>query len=333
MQHPNLTNASCRLISMAKDLKPGGSLTHQFWLFAGPKKPAILENSEYRLGELVYFGWPIFAVVAVPLTKILHCLPRRDLQLRAGHHPVDRSGPRLHVPAEPQAGHRRQKMQLLQPEIKKIAEKHKNNVEARTKAQQELFRKHDYNPLAGCLPIFIQMPVFIGLYRSLMVAIELRDAPLISHAIRWCSNLAAPDMLFDWSGFMPAIWRFIVEGGRFFRARAVLQYFAHPDDRALHRAAEDVHASAHRRAGGHAAEDHEVHDGFHGLDVLQGGQRLVHLFHRVQPVGIGRTQVPAETAEAGRRRRRGNPRRRQGPRPRKCRAGKEGKREEREEGK
>jgi YidC/Oxa1 family membrane protein insertase len=96
-----------------------------------------------------------------------------------------------------------QKMQQLQPEIKKIQEKHKNNAEARTKAQQELFRKHDYNPLSGCLPIFIQMPVFIGLYRSLMVAIELRDAPLISNSIRWCSNLAAPDMLFDWHSYMP----------------------------------------------------------------------------------------------------------------------------------
>ncbi len=67
-----------------------------------------------------------------------------------------------------------------------------------------MFRKHNYNPLSGCLPIFIQMPVFMGLYRCLMVDIELRDAPLLSHAIRWCSNLAAPDMLFDWSWFMPA---------------------------------------------------------------------------------------------------------------------------------
>ncbi len=96
-----------------------------------------------------------------------------------------------------------QKMQELQPEIKKIQEKYKNNAEGRTKAQQELFRKHNYNPLSGCLPIFIQMPVFIGLWRSLSVAIELRDAPLISPSIRWCSNLAAPDMLYDWSRFMP----------------------------------------------------------------------------------------------------------------------------------
>ena len=71
-------------------------------------------------------------------------------------------------------------MQQLQPEIKKLQEKYKNNAEGRTKAQQELFRKHNYNPLSGCLPIFIQVPVMVGLYRALMVAIELRDAPLFS---------------------------------------------------------------------------------------------------------------------------------------------------------
>jgi YidC/Oxa1 family membrane protein insertase len=47
------------------------------------------------------------------------------------------------------------------------------------------------------------MPIFLGLYRSLMVDVELRDAPLIAEAVRWCSNLAAPDMLFDWHWFMP----------------------------------------------------------------------------------------------------------------------------------
>ena len=193
---------------------------------------------------------------------------------------------------------------MLQPEIKKIQEKHKNNAEARTKAQQELFRKHNYNPLSGCLPIFIQMPVFIGLYRSLMVAIELRDAPLISHSIRWCSNLAAPDMLYDWSWFMPA---FVNSGQGHFRPRAVLQPAAHLDDRAVHLAAEDVHAPGGRRAGRHAAEDHAVHDDLHGAAVLQGGQRLVHLLHRLQPVGLGRAEVLAEDG-AGGRRQRGNPR-------------------------
>jgi YidC/Oxa1 family membrane protein insertase len=49
----------------------------------------------------------------------------------------------------------------------------------------------------------VQLPIFIALYRSLMVDIELRQQPLLFSALGWCTNLAGPDMLFDWSGFMP----------------------------------------------------------------------------------------------------------------------------------
>ncbi len=97
-----------------------------------------------------------------------------------------------------------QKMQELQPEIKRIAEKYKGNMEARTKAQQDLFKKHKYNPFSGCLPMFLQLPIFIGLYNSLKVDVELRLAPLISESVRWCSNLGAPDMLWYWQPYLPA---------------------------------------------------------------------------------------------------------------------------------
>ena len=66
-----------------------------------------------------------------------------------------------------------------------------------------MYKKHNFNPLSGCLVVFIQMPIFIGLYRVLMVDVELRAAPLISEAVRWCSNLSAPDMLFCWKPWMP----------------------------------------------------------------------------------------------------------------------------------
>lgn len=203
-EHKNWANTSCRLTSVPTKLEPNGSpLRHTMKLFAGPKRPPLLANEEYKLSELVYFGWPIFAAVAVPLTKLLHFLYAVTFNyglaiilltvlIRGCMFPLSRK----QVLGA-------QKMQQLQPEIKKLKEKYKGNAEAMTKAQQELFRKHNYNPLSGCLPIFIQMPIFIGLYRALMVDVELRDAPLISHAIRWCSNLAAPDMLYDWSGFMP----------------------------------------------------------------------------------------------------------------------------------
>jgi len=102
-----------------------------------------------------------------------------------------------------------QKMQELQPDLKKIVEKYKSNLEARNRAQQELFRKHNYHPLSGCLPMFLQLPIFVALYRLLMIDVELRQAPLIYESIpwasNWASNLAAPDMLVPWSGFWAAI--------------------------------------------------------------------------------------------------------------------------------
>ena len=89
------------------------------------------------------------------------------------------------------------KMQQIQPEIKRIQERYKENIEARNSALQELFRKHNCPPAAGGLPMFLQLPILVALYHALMVNVDLRGAPLISWSVRWCSNLAAPDMLFD----------------------------------------------------------------------------------------------------------------------------------------
>jgi len=204
-----LINTSCRLTSIATELPPEGLLRHRFTLFAGPKRPALLARQEYRLEELIYYGWPIFAVVAIPLTKILHALYAVTFNYGLAIILLTVLVRGLMFPLSRKQALGAQKMQELQPELRRLQEKYKNDVQARTKAQQELFRKHNYNPFSGCLVILIQLPVFIGLYRALMVDVELRDAPLLSHAIRWCSNLAAPDMLFDWSWFMPA---FVSEG-------------------------------------------------------------------------------------------------------------------------
>jgi YidC/Oxa1 family membrane protein insertase len=81
------------------------------------------------------------------------------------------------------------------------------------RAQQDLFRQHNYHPLGGCLLAFVQLPIFVGLYRSLSVDASLRQAPLFTESIRWASNLAAPDMFWNWSSLMP---EFINQGTGFF---------------------------------------------------------------------------------------------------------------------
>jgi len=194
------TNTSCRMTSQVHTLEPGGgTLEHEFTIFAGPKKPELL--AKYNLQELVYYGW--FSFVAKPMLWTLHVFYALVHNYGLAIIMLTVLVRSCMIPLSLKQQRGALKMQELQPEIKKIHEKYKNNAEAKVRAQQELFKKHNYHPLSGCLPVFLQFPVFIGLYRGLMVDVELRQAPLLTESIRWCSNLAAPDMLFDWSGFMP----------------------------------------------------------------------------------------------------------------------------------
>lgn len=198
---PRLTNVSCRLVSLPQKIEPGQSLRHEYDLFVGPKRPELL--AQYGLSSVVYYGWPIFAFFAVPLVKVLHALywlvPNYGLAIILLTVLV-----RLCMfPISHKQAVNAQKMQMLAPEIKKIAEKYKKDLEARTRAQRELFQKHNYNPWGGCLLLFIQLPIFIGLYRALMIDVDLRGATLFGDQIRWCFNLAAPDMFYNWSRFMP----------------------------------------------------------------------------------------------------------------------------------
>ncbi|NUQ62685.1 MAG: YidC/Oxa1 family insertase periplasmic-domain containing protein [Pirellulales bacterium] len=196
---PNLVNTSYRVTSKDYDLKPEESVSHSFVVFAGPKRPPLL--TQYGLQDIVIYGW--FWWVAEPLLWVLHLFYSvvRNYGIAIILLTVVVRG--CMFPLSIKQALNAQKMQELQPEIKRIQEKHKKDLEARSKAQQELFRKHNYNPMGGCLVMFLQLPIFIGLYRALMVDVELRQAPLFSESVRWCSNLAAPDMFFNWSRFMP----------------------------------------------------------------------------------------------------------------------------------
>ena len=88
------------------------------------------------------------------------------------------------------------KMQAIQPELTKLREKHKKSPEKLQKAQMELYRQHGVNPLAGCLPMFVQIPVFIALFTVLRSAVELRFAGFL-----WIADLSEPEGLL--AGVLP----------------------------------------------------------------------------------------------------------------------------------
>ncbi len=84
------------------------------------------------------------------------------------------------------------KMQQLAPEIEKLREKYKEDQQELNKRMMEMYRERGVNPVGGCLPLFLQMPIFIALYRMLWSAYELRGAPFIL----WITDLSQPDHLF-----------------------------------------------------------------------------------------------------------------------------------------
>jgi YidC/Oxa1 family membrane protein insertase len=99
-----------------------------------------------------------------------------------------------------------QKMKELQPKIAELKKKHGKDKEKMARAQMELFSKHNYNPLSGCLPIFMQLPIFIGLYTALNASVDLRMASFL-----YIDNLAAPDNI--WPNLFTTMMPFLKPNG------------------------------------------------------------------------------------------------------------------------
>ena len=90
------------------------------------------------------------------------------------------------------------KMQDLQPYLKELQEKYKDDKEELTKQTWALYKRHKANPIGGCLPALIQMPILVGLWQALNNSVPLRNAPFL-----YIKNLAAPDMLFRFPTELP----------------------------------------------------------------------------------------------------------------------------------
>lgn len=200
-KHIKMMNVSFVLVSPSTSLEPGKSLATDFQVFMGPKEQSLLERPEYKLVSLIERGWSYASYPAIVLMKVLHGI----------HYLTQNYGVAIilltvlvrtcMIPMSLRQAKSAAKMQELAPEMTKLKEKYKDDMEKQSAALKELYAKHNFNPFGGCLLVFIQLPIFIGLYRCLSVDIELRDADLIS-GLHWASNLAGPDKLFAWKEWL-----------------------------------------------------------------------------------------------------------------------------------
>lgn len=182
------------------ELASGANETHSYAMYTGPKRESLL-GPPLKASEIMDFGF--FGAVAKVMLWLLNTLHGFGLSygfaiigltimVRGSLYPLSR---KQAIGA--------QKMKELQPQIVELKKKYGDDREKLGKAQMELFSKNNYNPLAGCLPIFLQLPIFFGLYTALNNAVQLRGTPFL-----WIDNLAAPDALFEFPFSVPFLGQY-----------------------------------------------------------------------------------------------------------------------------
>jgi YidC/Oxa1 family membrane protein insertase len=166
-------------------------------LYLGPRDLDILKDLGNHLERAVNFGW--FDIIAKPLLYTLRFFDQYIGNYGLSIILLTVLIKILFWPLTHKSYKSMKEMQKLQPMMAKIREKYKDNKEQMQKELMSLYRTYKVNPMGGCLPMIIQIPVFFALFRILGNSIELRHAPFAL----WIDDLSAPDRLFNFPFAIP----------------------------------------------------------------------------------------------------------------------------------
>ena len=180
-----------------KAIPPGNQYTYKYKLYIGPKRISQLRSVGNNLEKLIDFGW--FDFIAKPCLWLLNLfysvIPNYGVAIIILTILVKL----LLWPLGSKSYKSMSEMKKLQPLMKEIREKYKDDKQRMNQEVMGLYKTYKVNPLGGCLPMVVQLPVFFALYRMLYEAIELRHAPFFL----WIDDLAAPDRLFRFDFSIP----------------------------------------------------------------------------------------------------------------------------------
>lgn len=158
-------------------------------LYYGPKELAQLAKAENRLTEAVDYGW--FSILAKPALYVLNWLYKFTHNYGIAIILLTIFIKIVFWPLTQKSYQSMQAMKKIQPKIAQIREKYKDDREKLNQELMGLYRTYKVNPMGGCLPMVLQIPVFIALYRMLYGSVELRHQPFFL----WINDLTAPDRL------------------------------------------------------------------------------------------------------------------------------------------
>ena len=186
-----------QLINPAFEIFPGEEKAYRFHVFMGPKSMDLLDSLGFDLGKALNFGF--FNIIAKPclwfMNQIHGVIPNYGVAIII----LTVFTKILLWPLGNKSYKSMSEMKKLQPLMTEIREKHKGDKQKMNQELMALYRTYKVNPMGGCLPMVLQIPVFFALYRMLYQAIELRHAPFLL----WINDLSAPDRLFDFGFSIP----------------------------------------------------------------------------------------------------------------------------------
>jgi YidC/Oxa1 family membrane protein insertase len=172
-----------------------------FFMYFGPQSLKILEGYKNGIEKIMQFnGFSLFNMIAFIIYDLMHglynflpnwglCIILISVAIYFSMYPLTMKGMMS-----------MKKMQALQPKINKLRERYNNNPQKLNKEMMDLYKEHRINPLGGCLPLILQMPIFIGLYQVLWRSVSFKGAKFL-----WIKDLSEPDRLLVFPFSIPII--------------------------------------------------------------------------------------------------------------------------------
>ncbi len=183
----------------AFEIPSGGQVSHEYLVYAGPNKYSDLKSYDLGFQKILSKGWfgPLRVGMLLMMNWCYHWIPNYGIAIILLTIFVKiLFTPLTHISFESM-----RRMHALQPKIKALQAHYKKDPQRMQKELMQLYKKNKVNPLAGCLPMLLQMPIFVALYQCLSQAVELRGAPFFG----WIHDLSQPDKLFTLPFSLPVL--------------------------------------------------------------------------------------------------------------------------------
>ncbi|MFN3890964.1 MAG: membrane protein insertase YidC [Beijerinckiaceae bacterium] len=187
-----------------RTVAPGAAVEATHRIFAGAKETLIIDGYQDSLqiknfDLMIDWGW--FYFITKPLFWVIHYIYQFVGNFGVAILIVTVLIKLLFFPLANRSYESMAKMKAVQPEMKALQERYKDDKQTLQKELMELYKREKINPIAGCLPILVQIPVFFALYKVIFITIEMRHAPFFG----WIRDLSAPDPtnIFNLFGLLP----------------------------------------------------------------------------------------------------------------------------------